>query len=571
MYAKRQTRSRRPLVGAASVAALAVLVAAVLTSAPPRSDDTVDLAATVVPAQTATGATLRVGPGAQYTTIVDAARAAKAGDTVVIAPGSYAGFLAPTSGTAAAPITFEADGGKVTLTSGGTGNGRLDLSGRSNLRFVGIGVSKSSRFGIYATNAQNITLQDCEVADSQDGGAVFVGGSNIRVIGCDVHGNNAKGTSADMEGISLENIDGFEIAGNHVHDNGEEGIDAKYETRNGSIHGNLVENNRGPNIYVDSAHQIKVYDNISIGAKESSKAGIALAVENYSKTRKTYSVQIYNNVMIGNAGGGMSFWTEGSGSFTDIAVVNNTFVNNKKAGISIAGGQFAGTNILRNNLFSGNPTAVSGSASAFEADHNLFSGTGIGTDLVTGVVTFVNAAANDLRLAPGSAGIDAGSTDAAPTTDLTGAPRPSGEGVDLGAYELQVALPPVAPTPTVPIAPTTTVPVLPTTTVPTTTVPTTTVPTTTVPVSGTATTTMAVAPTTTRVVPAEAVTTTSQTPPTTTTPVVPPTVTPGKCMPLVVQAVAPGGARTMLFFPIGLMLVPGTVPFYLPCTLPTTV
>ncbi|MFC5204910.1 nitrous oxide reductase family maturation protein NosD [Pseudonocardia sulfidoxydans] len=374
MYAKRPARSRRrPLAGAASAVTLAVLVAAVLTSAPPRPGDDVDLAAAVVPAQAAAGATLRVGPGAQYTTLADAARAARPGDTVLVTPGNYAGFQAPTSGTAGAPITFKADGGKVTLTSGGTSNGRLDLSGRSNLRFVGIDVSRSSRFGIYATNAQNITLQDCEIADSQDGGAVFVGGSNIRVIGCDVHGNNARGTSADMEGISLENVDGFEIAGNHVHDNGEEGIDAKYEARNGTIHGNRVENNRGPNIYVDSAHQIKVYDNISIGAKESSKAGIALAVENYSKTRKTYSVQIYNNVMIGNAGGGMSFWTEGSGSFTDISVVNNTFVNNKKAGISIAGGQFAGTNILRNNLFSGNPTAVSGSASAFKADHTTCS------------------------------------------------------------------------------------------------------------------------------------------------------------------------------------------------------
>jgi hypothetical protein len=39
-------------------------------------------------------------------------------------------------------------------------------------------------------------------------------------------------------------------------------------------------------------------------------------------------------------------------------------------------------------------------------------------------------------------------------------------------------------------------------------------------------------------------------------------------MPLVVQAVAPGGARTWLFFPIGLVLVPGAVPFYLPCALP---
>ncbi|MFC7659415.1 right-handed parallel beta-helix repeat-containing protein [Pseudonocardia benzenivorans] len=300
------------------------------------------------------------------------------------------------------------------------------MSGRSYVHVVGIGVSRSSRFGVYATNATGIVLQDCEVADSQDGGAVFIDSADIRILGCDVHGNNAKGTSADMEGVSLENVDGFEIAGNHVHDNGEEGIDTKYETRNGTVHGNRVENNRGPNIYVDSAHAIQVFDNVSSGAKESSKAGIALAVENYSKTRKTYDVQIYNNVLTGNAGGGISFWTESSGTFSDISIVNNTIVDNKKAGITISAGQFQGTNVLRNNIFSGNPQDVGGSAAAFTADHNLFSGTSLGANVVTGVLRFVNAAAGDLRLAPGSAGVDAGSAQGAPATDITGAPRPSG-------------------------------------------------------------------------------------------------------------------------------------------------
>ncbi|MFD1233795.1 right-handed parallel beta-helix repeat-containing protein [Pseudonocardia benzenivorans] len=409
------------------------------------ADTAPPVTAPVVPV--ATGTTLRVaadGSG-RYRTIAEAAAAAKPGDTVLIAPGSYAGLQIPVSGTKDAPITFKADGGAVTLTSGGTGNGRLDLSGRSYVHVVGIGVSRSSRFGVYATNATGIVLQDCEVADSQDGGAVFIDSADIRILGCDVHGNNAKGTSADMEGVSLENVDGFEIAGNHVHDNGEEGIDTKYETRNGTVHGNRVENNRGPNIYVDSAHAIQVFDNVSSGAKESSKAGIALAVENYSKTRKTYDVQIYNNVLTGNAGGGISFWTESSGTFSDISIVNNTIVDNKKAGITISAGQFQGTNVLRNNIFSGNPQDVGGSAAAFTADHNLFSGTSLGANVVTGVLRFVNAAAGDLRLAPGSAGVDAGSAQGAPATDITGAPRPSGAGFDLGAYELQVVPPAAAP------------------------------------------------------------------------------------------------------------------------------
>jgi hypothetical protein len=314
------------------------------------------------------------------------------------------------------------------------------------VRLVGLSVRGSSRFGVHGVGADHIALQDCEVAGSQDGGAVFIQSSNILVERCEVHGNNARGTSAAMEAISFDHVDGFEVTGSTVRDNGEEGIDAKYESNNGKIHGNIVRGNRGPNIYVDSAHQVEVYDNVVSGTTEGSKAGIALAVENYSETRRAYEVKIYNNVVTGNAGGGIGFWVESSGSFSDIQIVNNTVVGNHKGGLNIAAGQFKGTNILRNNIFSDNAADVSGDASAFTADHNLFSTGGIGANLVRGVVQFVDAAAQDLRLTESSPAIDAGSPDAAPALDITGAARPSGRGYDLGAYEFGARPPATVPT-----------------------------------------------------------------------------------------------------------------------------
>lgn len=48
---------------------------------------------------------------------------------------------------------------------------------------------------------------------------------------------------------------------------------------------------------------------------------------------------------------------------------------------------------------------------------------------------------SSFRLLPGSPAIDAGTLDGAPTTDLTGNPRPIGMGIDMGAYEARRSYP----------------------------------------------------------------------------------------------------------------------------------
>ena len=437
-------RPRRLVPGA--IALVVVLVAGILwwvltpsSSPQPPGSSPVAVPSGVGPAPAGTGKTLDVAADGskQFRTIAAAAAQAEPGDTVLIQPGSYAGFRVPTSGTDGQWITYEAaPGGAVQVNDGdGSDKGRIDLSDRSFIRIAGLSVQKANRFGIYAEDTSNIVLDKVEVADSRHGGVVFLNGSKITVQYANVHGNNSLGTDAEMEAISMDNVDGFEIVGCTVTGNGEEGIDAKYEARNGRIHGNTATDNRGPNIYIDSAHDIVVSDNKVSGASGPGKTGIMLGVEDYSDTRRLADIDIVNNVVTGNNGGGIGFFTESDGTFSDVRILNNTIVGNETAGLVVGNTKLSGTNILRNNLFAGNEQDVKGrSDTAFTADHNLFAAQGIGTDNVTGVPDFVDQQAGDLHLKPGTPGTAAGSPEGAPPADIAGAARPT-EKPDIGAYQ----------------------------------------------------------------------------------------------------------------------------------------
>ncbi len=392
----------------------------------------------VTQVEQSSGRTLSVaqdGSG-QYRTIGEAAQATKPGDTVVIAAGTYNEAVEiPTDGAQGAYITYQAaPGAEVAITGDTDTDGLVDLRNRSWIKFIGLSIRGSSDHGLYAAGSSNIVVQDTEVADSQDGGMVFIDGSNIQILHSEVRNSNAEGTEAKNEAVSFSNIDGFEIGYSVVENCGEEGIDAKYEARNGKIHDNTTRSNRGPNIYVDAANTIEVFNNTVVGATGEGKAGIFLGVEDISETRRTYNVKIYNNVVTGNAGGGINFFVESEGTFSDLSIINNTIANNGGDGINPRNYTFAGTNVLRNNIVTGNGRDSAGKIEVFAADHNLFGSGPVGTDPVQGKVTFVDAAAGDLRLAADSAGIDAGSVDGAPQADVLGVARPEGK-VDLGAFQ----------------------------------------------------------------------------------------------------------------------------------------
>lgn len=448
-------RNRRILIGAAAAVALLAVTAVVLVMTLSGGGGVAGptgklgpLAGTpgqdqgrrpITQVEPSTGRTLTVaqdGSG-QYRTIGEAAAQTRPGDTVVISAGTYNEKLEiPNDGAQGAYITYHAAPGAQVVISGDTDvDGLVDLRNRNWIKFVGLSIRGSSDHGLYASGSNHIVVQDTEVADSQDGGMVFIDGSDIQVLHSEVRNSNAEGSDAKNEAVSFSNIDGFEIAYSVVENCGEEGIDAKYEARNGKIHDNTTRGNTGPNIYVDAANSIEVYNNTVTGATGEGKAGIFLGVEDISETRRTYNVKIYNNVVTGNAGGGIVFFVESEGTFSDLSIVNNTIANNGGDGLNPRDYDFAGTNVLRNNIITGNGRDVAGNAAeVFTADHNLVGSGAIGTDPVQGTVKFVDAKSGDLRLAAGSAGIGAGIADGAPRADLLGVARVDGK-VDIGAFQ----------------------------------------------------------------------------------------------------------------------------------------
>ena len=390
--------------------------------------------------QPPSGRTLNVaqdGSG-QFRTIGEAAKQTQPGDTVVIAAGNYQESLQiPNDGAQGRYITYQAAPGAAVTISGGTDtDGLVEVRDRSWIKLIGLTIQGSSDHGLYGSDANHIVVQDTVVADSQDGGIVFIDGSDIQVLHSEVRNSNAQGPDAKNEAVSMSNIDGFEVAWSVVENCGEEGIDAKYEARNGKIHDNTTRGNRGPNIYVDAANTIEIYNNTVLGATGEGKAGIFLGVEDVSETRRTYNIKVFNNVITGNNGGGINFFVESEGTFSDLSIVNNTIANNTGDGINPRNYTFAGTNVLRNNIVTGNGRDSTGNMGVFAADHNLF-GTGpVGTNPVQGAVEFVDPAAGDLRLTAGSAGIGAGVADGAPQADVLGVARTDGK-IDLGAFQTQ--------------------------------------------------------------------------------------------------------------------------------------
>ena len=204
-------------------------------------------------------------PGAPGTVAVSTAAglksalaAAKPGQTIALADGTYTGkFEAAASGTAGAPITLTGSSAAV-LSTGSVGSGyALHLTG-SHWRVTGLSVSTAAK-GIVLDGSTHTVISGVDVGTIGQEGVHFRAGSSDGVIensrvhntgvtspqfGEGVYIGSAKSNWSSVMGSSStpDASDRVTVRGNTISSTPGEGVDAKEGSTGGTITGNRFDN-----------------------------------------------------------------------------------------------------------------------------------------------------------------------------------------------------------------------------------------------------------------------------------------------------------------------------------------
>lgn len=401
--------------------------------------------------------------GSAFQTLQAALDQALPGDYVFVRGGVYNETIRfNRSGRADTPIRIVGFPGEEVVIDGAglSADSVVLIQDRSDIQIANLHIRNGGTFGIKIKRSHNIGIFGVEVEHVTHGGIVAEGGSSIAIADCSVHHVNEGGNL--HEAISFEGVDTFLVSGCDVHDNGKEGIDAKYNSRNGFITRNRVYRNARTQIYIDAASDIVVNRNQVHDLAGSTGAGIGIGVESSFNPNLfgTHNIRIFNNLIHHNPSG-IILWLEGGAlpwaKLSGIKIENNTIHNNNKTnwgGIFFINGSrsnFGEGNIIRNNIIWDN-TRLNGAkairddagvAADFAIEHNAFrqgepASVYGKSALVTQRIGFVGESIADYRLEPDSPALDAGAYSPEVKKDFEGNPRPSGGIFDIGAHEYRI-------------------------------------------------------------------------------------------------------------------------------------
>jgi parallel beta-helix repeat protein len=377
--------------------------------------------------------------GAPWKTLQHAANAVGAGDKVTVHPGNYAGFQLTKSGTAAAPIEFDAQPGVyITLPVSAQRPDGINLEGASYAIIDGFNVNGMPEAGLRTVTAQFVTLRNNR-ADGNGKWGILTG----FVDDLDIE-SNVMSNSVQQHGIYVSNSGDRPVVKNNVvfgnHDSGIQLNADLSQGGDGIITGAVVSGN-------------VIYNNGTGG-------GAAFNLDGVQNSR------FENNLLYNNHSSGFSLYMiDGAQGSKNNVIVNNTVdeASDGRWAMNIQDGSTGNT--LRNNvLMNENPghgaidisaDSLPGLASDYNAVINRFTTNG-GTVIslaqwktqtnqdahsisTTAAALFQNPLADDRRLLAGAPAVNAGTAIGAPTTDIDGKPRPAGAAIDIGAYEFTAA------------------------------------------------------------------------------------------------------------------------------------
>lgn len=416
-----------------------------------------------------------------FLTIGKGASVAVAGDIVIIKSGTYkpTNRIQPAnSGTQTAPITFMAEVKDEAIIDGSgaaspTSADRLGLftvlgTATSTQNWIvvdGLRIINSTWAGFYARFASNITFKNCSTLNTGASGFIGANSNDIKVLNCKVQKACVfpLKTENTNECITMASVVRFEVAYNTVSDrqedvsNGGEGIDAKNDSKDGSIHHNTVFNLTRTGLYID-AYQRNL-SNIDVYANTVYKGGVGITVAIEEGGTLT-GVKIHDNIVYDVLRAGIQ--VRGylrTGVMKDVFVYQNTVVRTgnvqgityENAGILIDADHPNNSNIMvRNNIVSECAIQIKTKSYPFYiVDNNLLFGTSstpkpsdptvlygnAGTNAILADPLFEDAAKNNFNLKTDSPAIDKATGNPLSEIDFYDFKR-TGKG-DLGAIENQ--------------------------------------------------------------------------------------------------------------------------------------
>ena len=293
------------------------------------------------------GRTLTVcSDGCSHTTIASAIGAAAAGDTVIVSPGRYTGGITVDKAITLASKLHTGDKSAVSTTT--LNGGAPTIAVRApGARIIGF-TFKQGRKGVVNT------ADDVEVLGNR---FIDVGSDAVswERTGGVISGNFFENPGDDC--IDLDGPKSGVVADNTCLNPDDDGLETRLFDYSGPMQTIVIRDNTFASGNEDgiqlidypatSSYTYQIERNL---LADNAMAGVGImdraeTTEDYRSASIPERVHIINNTIVGNAYG----LTGGDNS----AVINNIFLNNKRAGIKGVNGRSA----VSHNLFFGNPTA----------------------------------------------------------------------------------------------------------------------------------------------------------------------------------------------------------------------